>query len=55
MYRRRIADTCHYIGRHYIEKGNRQEGMAYLKKAQKLYPAYLKNLVYLVLNMTRIL
>ena len=55
MYRRRIADTCHYIGRHYIEKGNRQEGMVYLKKAQKLYPAYLKNLVYLVLNMTRIL
>ena len=54
MYRRRIADTCHYIGRHYIEKGNRPEGIAYLKKAQKLYPAYLKNLVYLVLNLTRI-
>ncbi|MCX5901072.1 MAG: glycosyltransferase family A protein [Proteobacteria bacterium] len=54
MYRRRIADTCHYIGRHYIEKGSRQEGIAYLKKAQKLYPAYLKNLVYLVLNLTRI-
>jgi glycosyltransferase involved in cell wall biosynthesis len=54
MYRRRIADTCHYIGRHYIEKGNRPEGIAYLKKAQKLYPAYLKNLVYLVLSLTKI-
>jgi glycosyltransferase involved in cell wall biosynthesis len=55
MYRRRIADTCHYIGRHYIEKGNRPEGLAYLKKAQKLHPAYLKNLVYLVLSLTKIL
>jgi glycosyltransferase involved in cell wall biosynthesis len=55
MYRRRIADTCHYIGRHYIEKGNRPEGIAYLKKAQKLYPAYLKNLVYLVLSLTKIM
>ncbi len=55
MYRRRIADTCHYIGRHYIEKGNRKEGLAYLKKAQKLHPAYLKNLVYLGLNLARII
>jgi glycosyltransferase involved in cell wall biosynthesis len=54
MYRRRIADTCHYIGRHYIEKGNRPEGLAYLKKAQKLHPAYLKNLVYLALNLIKI-
>jgi glycosyltransferase involved in cell wall biosynthesis len=54
MYRRRIADTCHYIGRHYIEKGSRTEGLAYLRRAQKLYPAYLKNLVYLLLTTARI-
>jgi glycosyltransferase involved in cell wall biosynthesis len=54
MYRRRIADTCHYIGRHYIERGNRQEGIAYLKKAQRLHPAYLKNLMYLMLHLAKI-
>lgn len=46
-YRRRIADTCHYIGRHYLEKGDRLEGIRYLRKAQKLSPFFLKNFVYL--------
>lgn len=50
IYARRIADTCHYIGRHYLEKGHRQEGIAYLKKAQRLYPLYMKNLLYLTLR-----
>lgn len=54
MYRRRIADTCHYIGRHYLKRGKRQEGIAYLKKAQKLHPAYVKNLGYLILSFIKI-
>ena len=53
MYRRRIADTCHYIGRHYLERGDRREGLAYLRQAQRLNPLYLKNLVYLGLNLIR--
>lgn len=46
-YRRRIADTCHYIGRHFCEKGKRREGVRYLVRAQKLAPLFLKNLLYL--------
>jgi len=48
-YKRRIADTCHYIGRHYLNRGNKQEGRAYLKRAQGLHPLYIKNLFYLAL------
>jgi len=47
VYNNRIADTCHYIGRHYVKRGNKQEGIAYLKKAQSLSPLYIKNIFYL--------
>jgi glycosyltransferase involved in cell wall biosynthesis len=47
MYNRRIAETCHYIGRHYLKRGNREEGRSYLRRAQKLTPFYVKNFVYL--------
>lgn len=50
LYARRIADTCHYIGRHYIKKGEKARGVQYLLKAQKLRPAYLKNITYLFLS-----
>lgn len=53
MYKRRIADTCHYIGRHYLERGNRQEGLAFLKRAQRLSPLYLKNLFHLACGMLK--
>jgi len=49
LYTRRIADTCHYIGRHYIRKRDRQRGLQYLSRAQKLRPIYLKNLLYIIL------
>lgn len=47
LYRRRIADTCHYIGRHYCTRGDRREGLRYLLRAQRLAPLYIKNLFYL--------
>lgn len=47
LYRRRIADTCHYIGRHYCARGNRADGLRYLQRARQLRPLYLKNLAYL--------
>ena len=28
LYARRIADTCHYIGRHYIKRGEKERGGA---------------------------
>ncbi|MCX8044072.1 MAG: glycosyltransferase [Desulfobacterota bacterium] len=46
-YRRRIADTCHYIGRHYCTRGDYREGVRYLVRAQRLAPFFLKNLFYL--------
>jgi glycosyltransferase involved in cell wall biosynthesis len=49
LYARRIADTCHYIGRHYIKRGEKEQGVQYLLKAQKLRPAHLKNIIYLFL------
>ncbi len=53
LYRRRIADTCHYIGRHYIQRGNKQEGMKYLRRAQQLHPLYVKNAWYLLRSAVR--
>ncbi len=53
MYSRRIADTCHYIGRHYIKRGRRAEGITYLKRAQMLEPLYVKNLFYLGLSLLK--
>jgi len=47
LYSRRIADTCHYIGRHYGERGNFAEALQYLRRAQRLSPLFLKNLLYL--------
>jgi len=49
LYSRRIADTCHYVGRHYIQKGEKELGLQYLLRAQKLRPVYIKNLLYLLL------
>mgnify|MGYP000321373830 FL=1 len=49
LYNKRIANTCHYIGRHYLEKGQKKLGKDYLIKAQRLRPMYLKNAVYLIL------
>lgn len=52
-YARRIANTCHYIGRHYIKKGDKEKGKYYLQRARHLQPFYIKNLIYLVLSLAR--
>ena len=49
LYAQRIANTCHYIGRHYIKRGEKETGFSYLLKAQKLRPLYIKNLLYIIL------
>ncbi len=54
LYRKRIADTCHYIGRHWAKRGGRKESLSFLKKAQQLHPFYLKNLIYLMLISCRV-
>ncbi len=51
LYTKRIANTCHYIGRHYLEKGQKTLGRNYLIKAQRLRPMYLKNALYLMLSL----
>ena len=51
MYGKRIANTCHYIGRHYLAKEERVIGRSYLMKAQRLKPLYIKNLLYLGLSL----
>ena len=48
LYNRRIAENCHHIGRHYQKRGNRQEALSYLRRAQHLSPWYIKNLLFLV-------
>lgn len=50
IYNKRIADTCHYIGRHYINRGEVDNGRMYLKKAQSLAPLNIKNLFYLSMS-----
>jgi len=46
LYARRIADTCHYIARHYCAQNKRAEGLRYFARAQKLSPFFFKNLLY---------
>ncbi len=53
IYNRRIADTCHYIGRHYLTAGNVAEGRCYLKKAQTLSPFFLKNFLYVCASLLK--
>jgi glycosyltransferase involved in cell wall biosynthesis len=53
MYNKRISNTCHYIGRHYITRGDTENGRIYLKKAQELDPINVKNLFYLLLSFTK--
>jgi glycosyltransferase involved in cell wall biosynthesis len=49
IYAKRIANTCHYIGRHFLARGDKMKGKHYIKKAQKLRPLYIKNMFYFLL------
>jgi len=50
LYRKRLARNYHYVGRHYLKRGERSEGKKYLKQALSLNPLDLKNLLHYTLN-----
>ena len=50
IYKRRMAKNYQVVGRHYLKRGNREQGLSYLKKARNLAPFNVKNLVYLGLG-----
>lgn len=50
VYRRRLANNYHYVGRHFLSRGKQKEGRQYLKNAFSLNPASPKNLFYYLLS-----
>lgn len=50
LYRSRLSRNYHYLGRHYVRRGERGEGIKYLRQALRLNPLDLKNLFYYTLN-----
>jgi glycosyltransferase involved in cell wall biosynthesis len=48
LYNRRMAMNYNKIGRHYLQRGDREKGLAYLKKARNLAPFCLKYTVYFI-------
>jgi hypothetical protein len=36
------------VGRHYLQRGDRENGLAYIKKARSLAPFHLKYMFYLI-------
>ena len=48
LYNRRMAMNYNKIGRHYLQRGDREKGLVYLKKAQNLAPFCLKYTVYFI-------
>ena len=47
-YNHRMAKNYNVIGRHYLQRGDREKGLVYLKKAQQLAPFYLKYTLYFI-------
>jgi len=43
-----MAKNYNVIGRHYLQRGDREKGLVYLKKAQQLAPFYLKYTLYFI-------
>lgn len=50
VYRKRLASNYHYVGRHYLRRGEKIEGRKYLKNAFSLNPMNFKNAFYYVLS-----
>lgn len=50
IYRKRLASNYHYVGRHYLNRGRKIEGIKYLKRSLALNPVNPKNLFYYVLS-----
>ncbi len=51
LYRKRMASNYHYLGRHYLNRGNHAEAKRYLKRSVALAPYNAKHLVYYVLSL----
>ena len=51
LYRRRMARNYHYLGRHYLRRGQPSEGKKYLRQALQLNPLDLKNLLHYTLTL----
>jgi len=51
IYRKRLASNYHYVGRHYLNRGEKIEGRKYLKDALALNPVNLKILFYYALSL----
>ena len=50
LYRKRMSRNYHYVGRHYLKRGKKSEGIHYLRQALSLDPFYIKNLFYYLWN-----
>jgi glycosyltransferase involved in cell wall biosynthesis len=48
LYNLRIAQNYFVLGRHYLQRGDREKGLAALKKARRMVPLNLKYTVYFV-------
>ena len=50
IYRKRLSRNYHYLGRHYLERGRKKEGMESLKRSLSLNPLFIKNFLYYMWN-----
>ena len=48
IYNLRMARNYFAVGRHYLQRGDREKGLAYIKKARRLAPCHLKYMFYLI-------
>ncbi len=51
IYRKRLASNYHYVGRHYLNRGEKIEGIKHLKHSLDLNPVNLKILFYYALSL----
>ena len=51
LYRKRLASNYHYVGRHYLNRGEISEGRKYIKRSLSLNPLNLKYLFYYTLSL----
>ena len=48
LYNLRMAQNYFAVGRHYLQRGDREKGLAFLKKARRMAPLHLKYIVYFI-------
>jgi len=46
LYRKRLAQNYQHVGRHFLNRGKKEEGKRHLRHALALNPINLKNLFY---------